>query len=91
MFNFPENIFIIKLYTSGVLRYSEAFSDMDFENFFKYTKKGPNSLGNNDFRRIPIRQRLLHPSMLGYIDIAETSNSDPEVNSNEFLSFGVLH
>ena len=79
MFNFPENIFIIKLYTSGVLRYSEAFSDMDFENFFKYTKKGPNSLGNNDFRRIPIRQRLLHPSMLGYIDIAETSNSDPSV------------
>ena len=86
MFNFPENIFIIKLYTSGVLRYSEAFSDMDFENFFKYTKKGPNSLGNNDFRRIPIRQRLLHPSMLGYIDIAETSNSDPSL-----YKYGVLH
>lgn len=36
-----------------------------------------NSLGNNDGRRIPIRQRTLHPSMLGFIDIAETSASDP--------------
>lgn len=79
MFNFPDNIFIIKLYTSGVLRYTETFSDMDFENFFKFTKKGPNSLGNNDNKRIPPRQRELHPSMLGYIDIAETSNSDPEL------------
>lgn len=78
MFNFPDNIFIIKLYTSGVLRYAETYSDMDFENFFKFTKKGPNSLGNNDFRRIPKRQRELHPSMLGYIDIAETSSSDPK-------------
>lgn len=37
----------------------------------------PNSLGNNSERRIPIRQRELHPSMLGYIDIADTSSSDP--------------
>lgn len=36
-----------------------------------------NSLGGNDQRRIPIRQRVLHPSMLGYIDIADTSASDP--------------
>ncbi len=37
----------------------------------------PNALGNKDSRRIPIRQRLLHPSMLGYIDLASSSNSDP--------------
>lgn len=90
MFNFPENIFIIKLHGSGVLRYSETYSDMDYENFFKYTKKGPNSLGNNDFRRIPIRQRSLHPSMLGYIDIAETSNSDPKNNWDTLLNCGKL-
>ncbi len=77
MFKFPEDIFITKLYSSGVLRYAETNSDMDMENKTKYTKKGPNSLGNKDMRRIPIRQRTLHPSMLGYVDIAHTSSSDP--------------
>lgn len=37
----------------------------------------PNALGANDNRRIPIRQRQLHPSMAGYLDLADTSNSDP--------------
>ena len=66
-------------------------SDMDMNSFFKYSKKGPNSLGANDGRRIPIRQRILHPSMLGYIDIADTSSSDPKLfwgysrNCGEFL------
>lgn len=76
-FKFPEDIFITKLYGSGVLRYSETNSDHDFSSKFKYTKKGPNALGNHDSRRIPIRQRSLHPSMLGTIDIADTSSSDP--------------
>lgn len=77
LFKFPEDIFITKLYNSGVLRYSETNSDMDFGSKFKMTKKGPNALGNNDSRRIPIRQRALHPTMLGYMDIADTSSSDP--------------
>lgn len=77
LFKFPEDIFITKLYSSGVLRYSETNSDMDFGSKFKMTKKGPNALGANDSRRIPIRQRALHPTMLGYIDIADTSSSDP--------------
>lgn len=77
IFKFPEDIFITKLYGSGVLRYSETNSDMDFGSKFKLTKKGPNALGANDSRRIPIRQRSLHPSMLGYMDTADTSSSDP--------------
>lgn len=77
LFRFPEDIFITKLYSSGVLRYAETNSDMDFGSKWKFTKKGPNSLGNNDSRRIPIRQRQLHPSMLGYVDVADTSSSDP--------------
>lgn len=40
MFKFPEDIFITKLYSSGVLRYAETNSDMDFSNKFKFTKKG---------------------------------------------------
>lgn len=77
LFRFPEDIFITKLYSSGVLRYAETDSDMDFGQRWKYTAKGPNSLGGQDARRIPIRQRTLHPSMLGWIDIADTSSSDP--------------
>lgn len=50
---------------------------MDFSNCFKITKKGPNALGANDTRRIPVRQRQLHPSMAGFLDLADTSNSDP--------------
>ena len=72
-----EDLFITKLYRPGILRYAETNSDMDMANKFAYTKKGPNSLGANDARRIPIRQRILHPSMLGCIEIANCSNSDP--------------
>ena len=76
-FRFPEDIFMSRLYSSGVLRYAENDSDIDFNLLTKYTAKGPNSLGNKDSRRIPIRQRLLHPSMLGYLDCVSSSNSDP--------------
>jgi len=37
----------------------------------------PNALGNRNSRRIPVRQRILHPSMLFYIDLSANSNSDP--------------
>jgi hypothetical protein len=77
IFKFPEDIFITKLYGSGILRYSESNNDIDFDVKYRFTKKGPNSLGGTDSKRIPIRQRLLHPSMLGFVDIASTSNSDP--------------
>ena len=72
-----EDIFVTRLYSSGVLRYAENDSDMDMSMFWKYTAKGPNALGNQDARRIPIRQRTLHPSMLGFLDVADTSSSDP--------------
>ena len=77
IFKFPSDVFITKIYGSGILRYSETNSDMDMNAKWKFTKKGPNSLGGQDTRRIPIRQRSLHPSMLGLIDLVDTSSSDP--------------
>ena len=77
VFRFPEDLFLSKLYRSPILRYVENDSDMDFNMKFKWTAKGPNSLGNADARRIPVRQRTLHPSYLGYLDCSETSSSDP--------------
>lgn len=76
-FKFPRDILITKLYGSGILRYAESNNDIDFAVKFSYTKKGPNSLGNNNNRKIPTRQRLLHPSMVGFVDLNATSNSDP--------------
>ena len=77
MFKFSEDLFMTTLYSSGVLRYAENNSDMDMKSKTLYTKKGPNALGIHDSRRIPTRQRTLHPSMLGYLSIEDSSNSDP--------------
>lgn len=77
LFRFSPDIFIMKLYASGVLRFAESNSDMTFMNAFKVTKKGPQSLGGKNTRRIPIRQRTLHPSMIGFIDVSAGSSSDP--------------
>lgn len=77
MFKFPQDVLINKIYTSGILRFSESNNAIDFGSKFAYTKKGPQSLGGTNTKRIPIRQRLLHPSMLGYVDIATISSSDP--------------
>lgn len=41
MFKMPADIIPTKLYSSGVLRYAENNSDMDFCSKWKYTKKGP--------------------------------------------------
>jgi len=71
------DLFMTTLYSSGVLRYAENNNDMDMKSKILFTKKGPNSLGVNDSRRIPTRQRILHPSMLGYVDISDSSSSDP--------------
>lgn len=64
-------------YGSGILRYSEVNNDLDATAHLTYTKKGPNSLGIANDRRVPIRQRILHPSMLSVVDLAANSSSDP--------------
>lgn len=86
-----EDIFITRLYSSGVLRYAENDSDIDFAMRWKITAKGPNALGNKNGRRIPIRQRTLHPSMLGILDCSEGSSSDPNFQENRKFSYKNIH
>ena len=76
MWKFPEDLFITRLYSSGVLRYAETNSDIDGYNKTKYTKKGPNSLGGKNSNNISIRYRGIHPSFLGNIDLLVCGNSD---------------
>ncbi len=60
-----------------MLRFDEIVNDLDIISRLKYTKKGPNSLGGTSSRNITKRQRDLHYSMLGKIEMGSASNSDP--------------
>jgi hypothetical protein len=65
------------MHTSGILRFDESVNDMNFFSKLKYTVKGPHSLGGKNSNTINMKQRGIHPSYLGYIDILVCSNSDP--------------
>lgn len=77
LFKFPSSIVIRRMLKSKVLRFDERANDMDMWSKFKYTSKGPNSLGGKDPRRIPSRNRDVHPSHLGIFDINVCGSSDP--------------
>ena len=57
MLKFPGEILISKMHTSGVLRYDDNVNDMNFFSKFKYTSKGPHSIGSNNSNNIGIRMR----------------------------------
>ena len=65
------------MHSSGVLRFDDSVNDMSFFGHFKYTSKGPNSLGVHNSNNIGIKYRGSHPSYLGKIDILVCGNSDP--------------
>ena len=50
---------------------------MSFFSSFKFTSKGPHSLGGQNGNNISIKYRDIHPSHLGYLDILVCGNSDP--------------
>ena len=75
-FNFTGEILLQKMHTSGILSFDDRINDMTFFSKFKVTSKGPHSLGGKNNRNIPIKQRGLHPSYLGYLDILVCGNSD---------------
>lgn len=54
---------------------------MNFWNWFRYTIKGPNSVGNRNQNNISVKMRGMHPSYLGKVDICVIGNSDPGVSS----------
>lgn len=77
MFRFSGVILIQKMHSSGILRFNDTINDMDFFSRFKYTTKGPHSLGGKNSNNISIRYRGIHPSFLGNIDLLVCGNSDP--------------
>lgn len=77
LFKFPGDILIQKMHSSGILRFDDRVNDMNFFSKFKFTTKGPHSIGAKNSNNIGIKNRGLHPSFLGYIDCLVCGNSDP--------------
>ena len=75
-FKFSGSLLIQKMHTSGILTFDDNINDMDFFSRFKYTIKGPHSLGAKNSNNISVRFRGLHPSYLGNIDLLTCGNSD---------------
>lgn len=75
-FKFSGEILIQKMHSSGILRFDDTINDLDFFSKFKYTTKGPHSLGGKNSNNISIRYRGIHPSFLGNIDLLVCGNSD---------------
>lgn len=76
LFRFPGDLLIQKMHTSGILRFDDSVNDMNFFSKFKFTSKGPHSLGGKNSNNIGMKYRNLHPSYLGYIDCLVCGNSD---------------
>lgn len=77
LFSFRGNEIITKAHSSGLMRFDELVNDMDFFQKFKFTQKGANSAGNRSSKTISSRQRALHPSHLGRLDLNVCGASDP--------------
>ena len=56
-FKFSGDILLQQMYTSGILRFDDTINDLDFFSRFRYTTKGPNSLGGKNSNNISARYR----------------------------------
>ena len=45
------------MHSSGILRFNDNVNDMSFWSKFKFTNKGPHSLGGNNSNNIGIKYR----------------------------------
>ena len=77
IFKFSGDILISAMHRSGILRFDENINDMDFFSKYRWSSKGPHSVGGKNSNNIAISQRAIYPSFLGYIDIIVSGNSDP--------------
>lgn len=78
MLKISDDILLQKMHTSGILRYDDTINDMNFFSKYKWSSKGPHSLGNKNSNNIGIRYRDVHPSFIGRIDLLTCGNSDLE-------------
>jgi hypothetical protein len=68
----PEMI-LKSLYKTGTVHPTDFSNDLDYPQQLRWTKKGPNALGRLDNHKINFMHRQLHPSVIGKIDLLDSS------------------
>ena len=76
-FAYKGNELISQCHNSGLIKYDDLVNDMTMFEKFKITLKGPNAVGGKNQRNINARMRALHPSHIGRIGLAISSQGDP--------------
>ena len=70
---FHTDLILKNMYKLGTVHVTDFANDLDYYQLLRFTKKGPNSLGRVDKHKINFVQRQLHPSMMGIVDLLESS------------------
>lgn len=73
LLKFHPQIILKNMYKLGTVHSIDFANDLDYYQQLKFTKNGPNSLGRLDKHKIGFKQRQLHPSMIGVVDLLESS------------------
>lgn len=68
---------ISRMHSSGLIRNEDIVNDMDMFAKLRFTRKGPNALGNKNSRNVSSAQRAIHPSEVGIDSLCTCSASDP--------------
>ena len=68
----PEMI-LKSMYKTGTVHPTDFSNDLDYPQQLRWTKKGPNALGRLDNHKINFQHRQLHPSVIGKIDLLDSS------------------
>lgn len=76
-FSYRGRELISKMHKARLIRNDDSVNDMDMFNKLKYTKKGPNSLGNKNTRNIAAAQRAINVSEIGIDSLCTCSASEP--------------
>lgn len=76
-FNYHGRELISRMHSSGLIRSEDSVNDMDMFTKLKFTRKGPNALGNKNSRNVSSSQRAIHPSEIGIDSLCTCSASDP--------------
>ena len=70
---FRPELILKNIYKLGTVHVRDFANDLDYPQHLRWTKKGPNSLGRLDTHKINFMHRQLHPSVIGQIDLLDSS------------------
>ena len=70
---FRPELILKNIYKLGTVHVTDFANDLDYPQHLRWTKKGPNSLGRLDTHKINFMHRQLHPSVIGQIDLLDSS------------------